>query len=42
MEEKRIMKEETLKDIQSTEVNLGQEEENLGVGYDIVIGSTNS
>lgn len=40
MEEKRIVKEETVKDIQSTEVNLEQEEENLGIEYEIVIGST--
>ena len=40
MEEKRIVKEETAKDIQSTEVNLEREEENLGIEYEIVIGST--
>lgn len=41
MKEKRIVKDETPKEIQSTEVKLEREEENLGVEYEIVIGSTN-
>lgn len=40
MEEKKIVTEEMPKDIQSTEVNLEREEENLGIEYEIVIGST--
>lgn len=40
MEEKRVVTEEKSKDIQSTEVNLEREEENLGIEYEIVIGST--
>lgn len=42
MEEKRIIQEEEPKKIQSTEVKLEKEEENLGIGYEIVIGSTKS
>lgn len=41
MKEKRIVKDEAPKEIQSTEVKLEREEENLGVEYEIVIGSTN-
>lgn len=41
MEEKKVVKEESPKEIQSTDVDLGREEENLGVEYEIVIGSTN-
>lgn len=40
MEEKKVVTEETPKDIQSTEVNLEREEENMGIEYEIVIGST--
>ena len=42
MEEKRIIQEEEPKKIQNTEVTLEKEEENLGIGYEIVIGSTKS
>ncbi len=42
MEEKKIIREEDPKKIQDTEVTLEKEEENLGIGYEIVIGSTNS
>ena len=40
MEEKKVVTEEMPKDIQSTEVNLEREEENMGIEYEIVIGST--
>lgn len=40
MEEKRILKEEMPKTMQCLEVELEKEEENLGVEYEIVIGST--
>lgn len=42
MEEKKTIKEEYAMDIQNTEVMLEKEEENLGIGYEIVVGSTNS
>lgn len=41
MNEKRIVKEETPEEIRNTEVKIEREEENLGVEYEIVIGSTN-
>lgn len=41
MKEKRIVKEDAPKEIRNTEVELEREEENLGVEYEIVIGSTN-
>ncbi len=40
MEGKKKINEEKDLDIQSTEVALEKEEENLGIGYEIVIGST--
>lgn len=40
MEDKRILKDEIPKTIQCTEIELEKEEENLGVEYEIVIGST--
>lgn len=40
MEHKKTTNEENVLDIQTTEVALEREEENLGIGYEIVIGST--
>lgn len=41
MDEKKNVTEE-VSDIQSTEVVLDKEEENAGIGYEIVIGSLKS
>ena len=42
MEEKRIVQEETVEDIQNADILLEREEENPGIGYEIGFGSTNS
>lgn len=39
-EKKNVTEEKELK-VQNTDVNIGKEEENLGVSYEIVIGSSN-
>lgn len=39
MEEKKIIKDETTVEVNDTEVSLEKEEENKGIGYEVVIGS---
>ena len=41
MDEKKIVKEEQESNIENQSINVDKEEENLGIAYEIVIGSTN-